>query len=408
MEAPPSYASVIAAIEKKLGPNPTAEEMLAVAESVPETHIDVILANTDKLPEYNNDDAQKVALNVELAKAASTPEATECFKVAAEDAVKAAKEIEGMFQRLTVDLAEIDQGGKLPEEGPFVPRLKVVHDKYRTILNKSTDLAVIIATYGLRFETIIIPICNDPSLSVDKKKAKLDEFIIDATRFSESSKATEEEFKLLKADFVAFVELFVNWATVREAEQEKRLENAKLELANLKADLKNLEDAVTGLTIFATVGLPVIGLFGLCLGPLGMAIMLGVIGVSFLLSWTSIFVLGFIIKNKHNKIQDKQKEIANIESSIQKLRSIREQLTKAETGDLAAFNRNINVLSAVWSTAHKDALTIREWLENGAKDADMPEYLNIAANEAVSVYKSMAFYLRQYADGVTSSSVTSS
>ncbi|TFY60835.1 hypothetical protein EVJ58_g4895 [Rhodofomes roseus] len=61
----------------------------------------------------------------------------------------------------------------------------------------------------------------------------------------------------------------------------------------------------------------------------------------------------------------------------------------------------INSLGQLWQAVSNDALEIELWLKDGAKDADIPEYMKLSLDHAVAVYADMAVALRAYATTLT-------
>ncbi|KAH9838006.1 uncharacterized protein C8Q71DRAFT_755542 [Rhodofomes roseus] len=61
----------------------------------------------------------------------------------------------------------------------------------------------------------------------------------------------------------------------------------------------------------------------------------------------------------------------------------------------------INSLGQLWQAVSNDALEIELWLKDGAKDADIPEYMKLSLDHAVAVYADMAVALRAYATILT-------
>ncbi|KAH8112493.1 hypothetical protein DFH11DRAFT_1785972 [Phellopilus nigrolimitatus] len=398
-DAPPSYESVVARLEQRLGSNPKPQEVLDVAKQLPQYEIDILVANAGKMADLTP--AEQAAFTVGVAKTLSSQDAALELKTVSADAAASSSGIETMFISLTSTLASIDAKNIPPKEGAFVPRFKIINQEFLQVMRDSKDLAVKISVYGLRFDSVIIPICKDQSLTTEQRKAKLDEFINDANIFTEETATMEERFDNLKNNFATFSSSFGVWASDKEGADTERLEQARKELDQLKEELSRLKAALIAIGSIAAASLPVTGVLTYLSGPFAMFVFLG--GLIFAgLSTVTVLGLAIAYAAKADQVEAKQELIDALVQSINNIKATREKLGLLGTENLTLFNQNISAIALLWKTAHNDALEIKKWLENGAEDADMPEYMLLSVNEAVSIYKTMAGYLRDYADGITS------
>ncbi|KAH8112479.1 hypothetical protein DFH11DRAFT_1728648 [Phellopilus nigrolimitatus] len=398
-DAPPSYESVVARLEQRLGSKPKPQDVLDTTKQLPQYEIDILISNAGKIVDMTPD--QKTTFTIGVAREMSSKDAALSLRTAAADATAACSEIEVMFTNLMRTLASIDAMSIPPKEGAFVPRFRTLNQMFRQIVHDSKDLAVKIAVYGLRFDSVIIPICKDTSLTIEKRKEKIGEFIKDADTFSDKAAAMEKSLNNLKSDFAVFIGSFSGWASDKEGADTKELEQARKDLDELRNELSKLRVALFAVGGVAAASLPVTGILALLSGPFAPIVIIG--GLIFAgVSTSSVVGLAIAIDSKKKQVEAKQARIDALVQSINDIKATREKLELLGTENLKLFNQNVSVMTLLWTSAHNDALEIKTWLEGGAKDADMPEYMLISVNEAVSIYKTMADYLRQYADGIAS------
>ncbi|KAJ3506884.1 hypothetical protein NLJ89_g6616 [Agrocybe chaxingu] len=419
-DVPPSYDSVVKEIKQHVDSKSSSDEIVATAHNLTDEQIKAVMDNAENAKPFTKE--EKDALIKQLGRELSSKESLPYLQKSAADAAQACSNLEEIFLNLAVTLASIDAQNAHPKEGPFTPRLKVIHDSFRRTLHKSTDLAVVIAAYGLRFEKVIIPMCQDPRLTTKQREDKLGQFIKDAEKFKEKSEAMNKEFEDLKGTFGVFVGSFNHWSSDKEEQLSKELTEAKAQLEKVKQELKRLEDFMKQMfqsgmfsggwtnlmEIFAIVlstgAFPTIlfslgMLFGPGIGAMGLRM-----AIESELTGDSAFVgvVDSAIRDRKMKVDEKQAVVNHLEDKIGNIRKARERLNKIGEGDLAKFNANISVLSGFWQCAKNDAIEVKEWLEGGAKDADIPEYMMVSLDGSIRVYEKMAAYLRAYADGVQS------
>ncbi|KAH8112478.1 hypothetical protein DFH11DRAFT_1879238 [Phellopilus nigrolimitatus] len=398
-DAPPSYESIVARFEQCLGSNPKPQEVLNVAKQVSQYEIDILVANAGKTADLTQ--AEEAAFTVGVAKTLSSQDAALKLKTVAADAAAACSEIETMFTNLTSTLASIDAKNIPPKEGAFVPRFRILNQEFRQIVHLSKDLAIKISVYGLRFDSVIIPICKDKSLSTEQRKEKLVEFINDADSFRGEVGTIEKNFSNLKTNFATFLSSFGSWASDKEGADTEELKQARKDLDQLRMEVSELRAALLAVGSLAATSLPVTAILAYLSWPFAEFVILG--GLIFAgLSTVTVLGLAISYSSKVGQVEAKQARIDSLVQSINDIKTTREKLRLLGTENLPLFNHNISVLALLWTSAHNDANAIKKWLESGAKDADMPEYMLISVNEAVSIYKTMAGYLRQYADGIAS------
>ncbi|KAH8104164.1 hypothetical protein DFH11DRAFT_197390 [Phellopilus nigrolimitatus] len=395
-DGPPSYESVVARFEQSLGSNPKPQDVLNAIDQLPQYEIDVLASNPYEMPVLT--DEQKAAFTLGVAKTMTSPEAAEHLKNTATKASAACKAIETMFTKLTVELAKIDAKNIPPKEGPFVPRFELLHQDYLRTVHISKDFAVKMSVYGKEFDTVVIPFCNDKSISKEKRLAIITEFIKNADTFSKDSDGIMKSFDTLKSQFNTFVGSFSGWASEKEAADIKELKGLDEVLKKLKEELSNLNNELTKLTLIVVGVLPVTVLAVLVLGPVGLICGLIFAGISI-----AFFIECAIrIDSKNKEISFTRARIEALRKSISDIEETRVNLERLGDESLQLFNDNIKFIGMLWTHAHNDALEIKTWLEGSAKFADMPKYMETSLRETISIYKTMAVYLRQYADGIES------
>ncbi|KAH8112484.1 hypothetical protein DFH11DRAFT_1728656 [Phellopilus nigrolimitatus] len=397
-DAPPSYESVVARLEQRLGSNPKPQEVLDVAKQLPQYEIDILVANAIQLDDLTP--AQEAALHAGMVKSMSSQDAVFSLETASDNAASACNAIETMFSNLLRMLASIDAKYTSPKEGAFVPRFERLNQAFRQVVYNSTDLVTDISAYASRFDMIIIPLSYDNALTVEQRKAKIGQFIKDAETFSEKSYAMHNRLSKLKDDFAVFVGSFSGWAVDKEGADTDALKQARAELTVLKNELSNLKTALHVFGAAAAVSLPVAGLLALMPTAYVTLIIIGGLVIAGL-STATVVGLAIAITAKEGEIESKQTRINDLVAAINEIKTTREKLQRLGSDDLTLFNKNITILSMLWTSAHVDAQRIEKWLEDGAKDADLPRYMKISINDAANAYKTMSVYLTDYAKGIT-------
>lgn len=127
-DSPPSYDVVMNDLKQKLGPRPTASEMLDLVAGLSDSEMDVILENSKhEIQTALAREDIKVA-NATVAKALTSNETSQALKTAAANASGACVSIYSTFDKLSIELKGIDNHNDPPPEGPFVPRLKPLQE----------------------------------------------------------------------------------------------------------------------------------------------------------------------------------------------------------------------------------------------------------------------------------------
>jgi hypothetical protein len=125
-DAPPSYDSVVANLKQRIASNPHPQHVLDISSQLSQTEIDILGANVDNHPPMT---AQEQAdFKAGMAKALSSDEALQHIEAGAAEASEACSNIENLFSELVTKMAELDSKNSPPKQGPFTPRLRVIHD----------------------------------------------------------------------------------------------------------------------------------------------------------------------------------------------------------------------------------------------------------------------------------------
>ncbi|CAI7676395.1 unnamed protein product [Penicillium discolor] len=175
--APPSYDEVIKKFSSTLGDSKDPQKFLQAVGTLNTTDLKVVAAehSDNSLPAYNEEDRAKFDLGV--AKTASTDEAQQHLKEAANKATEAVKEIKVVFQVLIFKITEIDN----IHQSTFMPELETHQKAFNALVSDSRLLATDISQYGKEFDDVIVKFCADASISVEDRIAQIQGFIQVAT-----------------------------------------------------------------------------------------------------------------------------------------------------------------------------------------------------------------------------------
>ncbi|KAH8112477.1 hypothetical protein DFH11DRAFT_1785784 [Phellopilus nigrolimitatus] len=398
-DAPPSYESVVARLEQRLGSNPKPQEVIDAVNQLPQYEIDILVANAGKIDDLKP--IEDPIFHAGMVKTMSTPSAASHLTTAAADAAAACNAIETMFTNSLRTLTTIDAKYPPPAGGPFAPRFRTLNQAFRGVVHNSKDLAIDFAVDSHRFDAVLIPMCNDKTLTTEFRTTKIQNFINDVNGISTQSDDMHKKFDKLKVDFAVFTGSFRDWAFDKEDADTKELEQARKDLENLKSELSSLETTFFSIGSVATFTLPVISILATMPIPYANYVIVGGLIIAGL-SAVATAALASSITSKKGQIESKQTHINALAASISDIKATREKLKTLGENDLTLFNKNISILSLLWNSVIDDARRIKRWLESGANDADMPHYMKTSINEAVIAYKAMSNYLNQYANGISS------
>ncbi|KNG87642.1 hypothetical protein ANOM_003629 [Aspergillus nomiae NRRL 13137] len=392
-DSPPSYDEVASKVNQLVGSSPTPQKYLDVAASLSDAERKVLKDGAEAHnPIQTEEDKEKLSLGA--AKTMSTDETVAKLKEDAAAAGAAVVAIDGSFTALQVQIASIDQ----LEKTNFLTQLNEQKKKYRDVLQKSRLLAADISQYGSSFDELIVPLCADQSLTVDQRLEQIDKFIARANDFQEQGNEINKSFDTLIDGFVEFTAQFSSWGKDKEQELNNDIKEIDKQLAELTQKLADLRTSLIALGVGLGVGLSAAGI-GLALsGPVAPFILIG--GLIFA-GATAAAVAGIAIAMGvvSNQIEEKKRERQDKSDEIDKIRLARRNLEDMGNSQLTVFRDNVKVLQSYWTSMQADAEAIKGWLKSGADMANVPKYMKIALDEAVTVYASMAQYMDEYAKG---------
>ncbi|GAB1197560.1 hypothetical protein APSETT444_006857 [Aspergillus pseudonomiae] len=396
-DSPPSYDEVASKVNQLVGSSPTPQKYLDVAASLSDAERKVLKDGAEAHnPIQTDEDKEKLSLGA--AKTMSMDETVAKLKEDAAAAGAAVVAIDGSFTALQVQIASIDQ----LEKTNFLTQLNEQKKKYRDVLQKSRLLAADISQYGsskstdvlgqlslgfpkltpapLGFDELIVPLCADQSLTVDQRLGQIDKFIARANDFQEQGNEINKSFDTLIDGFIEFTAQFSSWGKDKEQELNNDIKEIDKQLAELTQKLADLRTSLIALGVGLGVGL-------------------------------SAAVVSNQIEGKKRERQDKSDE-------IDKIRLARRNLEDMGNSQLTVFRDNVKVLQSYWTSMQADAEAIKGWLKSGADMANVPKYMKIALDEAVTVCRlpfaltlivplrltlvtdaSMAQYMDEYAKG---------
>ncbi|KAF7526435.1 hypothetical protein PCG10_004131 [Penicillium crustosum] len=348
--APPSYDEVIKKFSSTLGDSKDPQKFLQAVGTLNTTDLKVVAAehSDNSLPTYNEEDRAKFDLGV--AKTASTAEAQQHLKEAANKATEAVKEIKVVFQDLIFKITEIDN------------------------IHQSTFM---------------------PELETHQKQA---------SDFETRSSKMEERFQDLITDFTKFIAGFASWATKKEGEMDGKVTGLIKEIGELKMKLAKVQASLIGVGAGGTTvgGFLLAG--GLAVpGPWSIVLIAGGI---FLLGASLATAIGLIAEMSvlSNEISAKEKEQADYEKQIEIIQQARAKLVELGDDKLKVFTEKMNFLAGYWTRTTADAREVEKWLKSGAKFAKFPEYMKLNLDHSVSIYSALSVYLDGYAKGLEDAS----
>ncbi|KZT66204.1 hypothetical protein DAEQUDRAFT_730553 [Daedalea quercina L-15889] len=336
----------------------------------------------------------KAKFSVGIAQAASQDDAASHFKEAASAAADAAEQIDTMFILLTAKLMSLE------DTQSFVDQFKIIKEHYRSVVKDSRELATNIAQYAESFDSVVVKFCADRTLTVERRKTKINEFITKSDEIKGSAERMQKRFKDLKDEFTKFVGSFSTWAKAREEADEKKIKELYKDISDIDDKINAMDAAMAVIGAGLGVTLGVTGLLATLFPPAApwiVGIGLSLAGVE-LASLTGLAIAKCILLNEK---RNKENQIRDLQDEISKLKATRTQLEEKGQTDLLTFTVNIQAISNVWVNVQNDAQDIRKWLEDGAAVADTPAYMKASLDHTVKAYASMARYLKDYANGIT-------
>jgi hypothetical protein len=401
---PPSYESVIADFQARVdayGPDLKPQQFLDAYNQLSPAQIDVLAANPQPVPTIPVE--KHAAFTVSVAEAITSDEALVHLKATANEAALACTAVEAMFVGLTAKLASLDAQFEITND-PFQPRLTEIHDKVRGTIHESRSSAVKIALYISEFAELIVPRCNNETISIEKRREIIAEFIGEAKVFETEGAVFKKKFDDLITEFAAFTGTFTSWASAKGIELDKDIAKLNQEIIELTEKLKGLQTSLLIAGGVIAVGLPVLAAVMALSGPL--APFVGIAGlIAGGIAVATIATLVALSNSCRHEIESKQAEVRQLKEKKKGIENARAELVKLGEQDLKIFTANINVLSAVWQCVVVDAQLIQGKLTRAGKDAETPHWSKESLVKATEIYLGMAKYLELYAKGIDISRV---
>ncbi|KAJ5394031.1 uncharacterized protein N7487_011672 [Penicillium crustosum] len=393
---PPPYEEVEKKVNDLIGPNPTVDKVLNATKGLSQGDLVTLIKESGNEKRFPlKTEKQKEHFAIALSQTVSSPDFKDKVKHSSSSASLAAKEISAIFQRLHVKVVQIDQIHKSTFQKP----LRDIQGTYHTLLRDSRTTAVEIAQYGTLFDEVIIKLCADESLLIEERKVSINDYIAKSKTFSDEASKLDERFNNLIQTFSDFVDTFSTWAQDKEKEISDEIKALNEDLKKLRAKLTKLKIARDS---FVTVGAAVVPVTAILIGVFDKVAIPLVIGGLIAAGVTLAIIVGLsaAITVTEGEIDEKTKKKEELETQLKQIQQARQELETLGNNSLLSFKLSAGILAGYWQTTMKDAREIQFWLNDGAKNADQPQYMKLNLNKSVAIYKTIAEYMREYARGV--------
>ncbi|KDN60676.1 hypothetical protein CSUB01_04084 [Colletotrichum sublineola] len=214
---------------------------------------------------------------------------------------------------------------------------------------------------------------------------------IEAEDLESEAGKIHEVFSKFLTDLTTYTGRFDCWATEKEGILTGQINQLNKEIGDLKQELAKLTTAMIALGGVAGVGLPALLVGAACAGPYA-PIVIG-IGVLFAIGTVGA-ITGMAFRSSAIKKEIEEKESqTNLKTQVNAIQQSRSEL-KALGVTLADDNANVvGIINTAWSYCQDDAVEIKKWLENGAGDTDIREYMALELGKADNIYSVMRLKL---------------
>ncbi|KAK2026542.1 hypothetical protein LX32DRAFT_701272 [Colletotrichum zoysiae] len=347
IDAPPSYESIISKIDASVKTDPSFNVLQKTLDGLPEDEKAILISMSNNTKTLNLDPTQEKKFREGFAQGFS----------------QAASHLEW----------NAEQSAKL--------------------CNK-TEMTLIDDT---GFDTVIVPFASGPTYPVEKKKDKIAEFIKEAEDLETKAAGIHKDFSDFLTELTTYTSRFDVWASKKEGDLTGQIKRLNDEIADLQKELAKLATAMFAVGGVAGVALPALAVGAACAGPFA-PLVIG-IGIFFALGTVgSITGMAFRSSAIKKEIEAKETEKKNLNTQLQAIQQSRSEL-KALGVTLANDVANVvGVINTAWKYCQDDAVEIKKWLESGAKDTDIPEYMALELGKADGIYSVVGKYLKKYAD----------
>ncbi|KAI0774067.1 hypothetical protein C8Q74DRAFT_1268034 [Fomes fomentarius] len=263
----------------------------------------------------------------------------------AEHAAKGAKQVDDTFEFVVhIALTVIDVLFPANHQ-PFAPQLADIQKTYRFYVWATYALSLAIADYGEKFDGRVVKLCADKSLPVQYRLSQISQFIREADGIHSLADDITTRLDELADKLATFIGVFQGWLTQAWQAQAQAIQNA---LKEVQEDIAKVRAAVgwaRGVGFAATTECP---------------------------------------------------------EALLSARRLSQKDGNDPVNDAVVA---IEALGQLWQSVSNDTLAIELWLKEGAIDANMPEYMRTALDEAASRYKDMDIPLRAYATCLTEANI---
>ncbi|EEB90049.1 hypothetical protein MPER_11796 [Moniliophthora perniciosa FA553] len=100
------------------------------------------------------------------------------------------------------------------------------------------------------------------------------------------------------------------------------------------------------------------------------------------------------------KAERKSSQINSLKEQAGDIRATRSDIQDTGKVNLATWRKNVSETYQLWQHILEDAIDVQNWVKNGAKYAEMPDYMIMCLDHEVGIYQGMAKYLEQYVQEV--------
>ena len=125
-DAPPSYDAVMQSILKRIGPNPTAKNVLKVVQALPQSEKAILAAHPIEVSPMTHEEQKNFSLGI--AESMSSEEGENSIVEEANQTNRAVLNINRTFALLSQQLSGLDARYTSPQSGPFHPRLRAINN----------------------------------------------------------------------------------------------------------------------------------------------------------------------------------------------------------------------------------------------------------------------------------------
>ncbi|PWY69096.1 hypothetical protein BO70DRAFT_382634 [Aspergillus heteromorphus CBS 117.55] len=394
--APPSYDEVAHKLENLVGGNPTPDKVLDAAEQLSEEEINVLVNGVDSHWPLETE-KQKEEFTIGTGQTLSSAEGKDQLQATAITVTQATREIDRIFFALEVKLAQIDGIHK----SNFHPEITRLKETYQQILADSRDLAAGIRVRLEVFDSVIIRLCAEPSISVDIRTRELNNFLETSASSERDVIAIEGRFNDLSTSFAKFVGTFSDWAKDREGQITEQIRVVQHELDELNKTLSALNASMTAFKAVCGATWPFTKALAKLMPKFAPFIMIGGL-ITAGVSVAAIAGLAIAISITEQRIITKTREKTNLQEQLEQIRQTRSELEDFGNASLVDFADAISILAGSWESTAEDAQRIKVWLGEGAVEGKQPEYMRLNTRYNVRKYDAISAYLQYYARGIVS------